>query len=203
MKINFKLSTKEIKIHQAIKIQILLEREDLNYQTKQIFCLAEWTSMKPEDWKRVKQKQVDYLFNKLIEIIEKEEYPEFERFIEIKGQRFGFIPNMDEIEFSEFGDIETIGQPDKDGKGGGFRVLHEILAILYRPIEVEAGERYVLTDYESESSERKKARARLFLEHMTYYQAKSALFFFLPFNRELMRSSGQSLKSQEIQESFQ
>jgi hypothetical protein len=202
-KINFPLSTKEIKIHQAIKIQKLLANEDLKEATKVVACLAEWTSTTMNDWAKVKQSQIDDLFAKMVGILGEDEYPDFERHIEIEGRKFAFIPNMNAIEFSEFGDIETIAQPDADGIGGGFEVFHKVMAILYRPILIQTGDRYTLESYADEPEEVTQERERFFLKYATYYQCRSAIFFFLPFSRELMNSSNQSLSHQEIQDLLQ
>jgi len=63
----------------------------------------------------------------------------FERFFEMDGKKFGFIPNLDDASFGEVNDIEQrIGKIDK---------MHEAMAVMYRPVIAEKNGKYAIEEY--------------------------------------------------------
>jgi hypothetical protein len=57
------------------------------------------------------------------------------------GQTFGFIPNLEDITFGEYVDLDNYMADTQE--------LHKTMAILYRPITQRAGKRYDIEQYES------------------------------------------------------
>jgi hypothetical protein len=57
------------------------------------------------------------------------------------GQTFGFIPNLEDITFGEYVDLDNYMADSQE--------LHKTMAILYRPITQRAGKRYDIKQYES------------------------------------------------------
>jgi len=63
----------------------------------------------------------------------------------LKGQEYGFIPNLDDISFGEYIDLDTfIGDTEN---------LHRAMNVLYRPIDLKQGNRYTLKEYVPDNSE--------------------------------------------------
>jgi hypothetical protein len=57
------------------------------------------------------------------------------------GQTFGFIPNLEDITFGEYVDLDNYMADTQE--------LHKTMAVLYRPITQRAGKRYDIEQYES------------------------------------------------------
>jgi len=57
------------------------------------------------------------------------------------GQTFGFIPNLEDITFGEYVDLDNYMADTQE--------LHKTMAVLYRPITQRAGKRYDIEPYES------------------------------------------------------
>ena len=66
----------------------------------------------------------------------------------LKGQEYGFIPNLDDISFGEYIDLDTfIGDTEN---------LHRAMNVLYRPIDLKQGNRYTLKEYDPDTNETAK-----------------------------------------------
>ena len=60
-------------------------------------------------------------------------------------QEYGFIPNLDDMSFGEYIDLDTfIGDTEN---------LHRAMNVLYRPIDLKQGNRYTLKEYVPDNSE--------------------------------------------------
>ena len=63
----------------------------------------------------------------------------------LKGVDYGFITELDNMSFGEYMDLDTfIGDNDN---------LHRALNVLFRPIKLNKGSRYIIEDYEPNDSE--------------------------------------------------
>ena len=63
----------------------------------------------------------------------------------LNGVEYGFIPSLEDMSFGEYVDLDTfIGDNDN---------LHRAMNVLYRPIELKQGNRYILKDYNPDTSE--------------------------------------------------
>ncbi len=63
----------------------------------------------------------------------------------LNGVDFGFIPELDDMSFGEYMDLDTfIGDNDN---------LHRAVNVLFRPIEHKRGNRYTITDYDPNTSD--------------------------------------------------
>ena len=66
----------------------------------------------------------------------------------LDGVEYGFIPELDDISFGEYMDLDTFIS-DNDN-------LHRAANVLFRPIKHIRGHRYVIEDYDPDSSETAK-----------------------------------------------
>jgi len=64
------------------------------------------------------------------------------------GVQYGFIPDLDDMSFGEYMDLDTfIGDNEN---------IHRAMNVLYRPIKLKKGDRYVIEDYDTSTSEEAK-----------------------------------------------
>jgi len=66
----------------------------------------------------------------------------------LKGIDYGFIPELDDMSFGEYMDLDTFIS-DNDN-------LHRAVNVLFRPIEHKRGNRYKIKDYNPDTSETAK-----------------------------------------------
>ena len=67
--------------------------------------------------------------------------PSLKQEFTIGDQAFGFIPNLEDITFGEYVDLDNYMASTSE--------LHKTMAVLYRPITQRAGKRYDIEPYES------------------------------------------------------
>ena len=79
------------------------------------------------------------IITKLNEAINKE--PKFIRRFHHRGIEYGFIPNLDDITFGEWIDLEKYQ--------GEMTKVHHLISILYRPIIEVSGDRYAIRPYDT------------------------------------------------------
>lgn len=106
------------------------------------------------------------------------------KIIKIDGVEYGLHPKMDELTVAEFADLETYQKDFFDN-------LHKILAILYRPIEVESFGRYRIQPYNGTEN-----RPELFLKKFPLVALQGFLVFFSTIATQLSNDSNLFLKAQ-------
>lgn len=79
----------------------------------------------------------------IVDILTKmlEKKTDLRRIIKIKGVKYGFVPNLDEITFGEYIDLDT--------HLSSWENMHKAMAVLYRPIETEKNGKYNIKDYDA------------------------------------------------------
>ena len=65
--------------------------------------------------------------------------PEFKQTFKIKDLEFGFIPNLEEITFGEYVDLES--------HLSNWQTYHKAMAVLYRPIKTRIKDKYEIVEY--------------------------------------------------------
>tara|TARA_R110002020_G_scaffold60135_3_gene163257 strand:+ start:328 stop:981 length:654 start_codon:yes stop_codon:yes gene_type:complete len=106
----------------------------------------------------------------------------------MNGEKFGFIPDLEEISLGEYIDL--------DGSIGDWSKMHVAMNVLYRPIKDSKLNRYNIMPYNVKGADRMK--------DMPLGYAISSLFFFLNLGVELSRdtihSSLKQTENKDIQE---
>lgn len=121
--------------------------------------------------------QIDALVGH-IEGVDEEKYP-LTKFVELRGRKYGFHPNLEEISVGEFIDLESLCED-------AWTNLPRILSILYRPVTSEALDLYTIAKYTGNEDP-------TVMEEMTMDVVLGCLAFFLTLGLEFVRSSRQSL----------
>jgi len=87
----------------------------------------------------------------------------------LKGVNYGFIPNLDEISFGEFVDL--------DSYLGDWQEMHKAMQVLYRPVEISVKGRYNIKEYTAITDDTMK--------EMPLAYALGAVFFLMNLGKEL------------------
>jgi hypothetical protein len=110
------------------------DEEFLTHKMLEIFCgvpLADLPNIKFSSVANV-MRHVNVMFD---------EKPNLKSTFTLGEQEFGFIPNIEDITFGEYVDL--------DNYMGDVQNLHKTMAVLYRPVTEKAGKRYAIEPYES------------------------------------------------------
>ncbi len=134
----------EIPLHKYQQFQKVLdvnkgaEVNDTFIQEKmlQIFC-----DMPLSDALKYRKSDIDIITNIITEALE--EKPELVRTFKIGDTEFGFIPNLEDMTFGEYIDL--------DNYIGDIKNLHKAMAVLYRPIKQKIKDKYLIQEYKGDS----------------------------------------------------
>jgi hypothetical protein len=91
--------------------------------------------------------------------------PDLTKFFELKGTKYGFIPALNDISLGEFVDLDNYM---KD-----WATMHRAMAVLYRPVTKEKGERYDIEEYTPDES-----REELFKQMPVSVSLGAMVFFY-------------------------
>lgn len=136
VEIQIPTSLKEISLksyQEYIKlIQSTNDLELVNHKTIEIFC-----GLRLQEAARIKATDVIRLVKKIDEVFHQK--PEHIKRFKIKDIEFGFIPNLEDMSWGEYMDLEKYM--------ASWDTYHKALAVMYRPIEKEKGGAYRLMPY--------------------------------------------------------
>ena len=152
------------------------DEEFLTHKMLEIFCgvpLAELPNVKFASVANV-MRHINTMFS---------EKPNLKTEFTIGGETFGFIPNLEDITFGEYVDL--------DNYMGDVQELHKTMAVLYRPITERIGKRYAIEPYESAS----KYSASMKDAPMDVVMGASVFFYHL--GNELLHATLTYLESQK------
>ena len=108
------------------------DQEFIGQKTVEIFC-----GLQMKDVVRVKWNDIRDLTVHLNNIFK--EKPKFQATFKIKGVEFGFIPNLEDMTFGEYIDLESnISSVD---------TFHKAMAVMYRPITKKVKDRHEIFEY--------------------------------------------------------
>ena len=105
----------------------------LQIETIKIFCNIPYVSirrMRADDITSITAQIFDILENKS-SLINK---------FKMDGIEYGFIPNLDEMSFGEYVDLDTYI--------GKWEEIEKAMAVLYRPVTLKKGDKYIIEEYE-------------------------------------------------------
>jgi hypothetical protein len=140
----------------------------------EIFCGIEL-----KDVATIKVKDMNYLvehFNKIFSV-----KPVFHQTFKLKGMEFGFIPNLEEISWGEYIDLE---HHLNDWEG-----FHKAMAVMYRPIINKNKDKYEIAPYTASEEYHE------LMKYMPMEIAISARVFFYHLGNELLNSTLSYLES--------
>ena len=169
LEINVPDSLSEITLGQYQKFVKLysgeVTEEFLALKMLEIFC-----GVKLSDAYQLRFKDVDGVVELLTDTLN--EKPQLVQRFKMKGVEYGFIPNLDDMSFGEYIDLDTYI--------GNWQEMHRAMAVLYRPIKNKHGERYNIVPYEVVNAEMYK--------DMPLDAAISSVLFFYRLGIDLSRA---------------
>ena len=134
---------------------------------------------------KMKAKSIRDITNVLSEMFT--EKPELVKEFTMKGVDYGFIPDLENMTFGEYVDLDTyIGDVDN---------LHRAMAVLYRPITQKANDKYSIEEYEGEDDEKMK--------DMPMDAVLSSILFFYHLGMELSTTMLNYLQEEEEKDILQ
>lgn len=107
--------------------------EELQEQMLRIFCDVE-----PAEYRAMSNKDKELVVSKIVPLFTKQ--PQRVQRIDYNGKRYGFHPNLEELTFGEFVDLEAYESKVEN--------LHKVAHILFRPITKSFGSRYRIEEYD-------------------------------------------------------
>lgn len=159
-----------------IKLKDLSETE-LSLKMIEIFC-----NLKSEQVRYLKATDVRTVVTIISEMFDSK--PSLVNTFKIDGIEYGFIPNLDEMSFGEYIDLDTyIGDWDNIDKAMG---------VLYRPVEMRKGNRYHIKEYEAGETEHLKA--------MPLDAVLGSILFFYRLGNDLCKIMMNSLEGKEMED---
>lgn len=159
-----------------------------------------FVSLKSEDEMFIAQKAIEIFCNVPLIIVNNMPYREVARISKrifgyfekkhslkrktrINGKEFGFIPNLEDITFGEYVDL--------DGTVADWETMHNAMAVLYRPITEEKKELYRIEEYESSHKYKDT------MKQVTMDVVFGALVFFWTLGTELSIAMVDSLEKEQ------
>lgn len=127
MKVELPENQKEITLGQYQDYMKLIERTDLSKFEFIKRKVKIFTGLNYKQVSEIKQNDIDDIVLSIDKALHQES--EFKNRFEMGGVEFGFIPNFDDIKSKEYFDLTTYN--------ANVETLHNLMAILFRPIKKE------------------------------------------------------------------
>lgn len=183
MKLDIRVPTSlnDIPLHQYQKfITTFQDDEALTDEYAAIKMLEIFCGLKTDESLQVKVSDIKKITDKLNKALS--EKPLLITRFKLGGTEFGFVPQLDDLSFGEFVDIEN--------NIGDWETMHKAMAVLYRPVTQRVGKKYEIEDYRGDSW----WDAML---NMPASVAVSAINFFFHLENDLLKATFHSLDQQE------
>lgn len=136
---------------------------------KTIITISSFTDAPSKLLQGCKKSDIDAVMVELGKLMDNQANTDLNLIITIDGVDYGFHPNLHELKLKEFVDLDNkLGQ--------GWSAMDSVMAILYRPIIEQNGEKYKVEDYDYRTA---KKRAELFRDNLSIDTVNGASSFFL------------------------
>lgn len=151
----------------SINTEDNLDSSFLMHKTVEVFC-----NLELKDIAKIKFTYVQEILNDIDKVFQSknELIPKFK----MDGTTYGFIPVLDDMTLGEYIDL--------DENFSDWESMHKAMAVLYRPVKLEKGNRYQIEEYEgTDNAERMK--------RMPLDVVMGAMVFFYHLNKELLKTT--------------
>ena len=104
----------------------------------------------------------------------------FDRIIEVRGRRLGFLPDINSMTFREHVDLDQLAQTIwREKKSIDYTNLPQLMAVMFRPVTEQVGEYYNIQKYDLDNTEKYMAD----IMDLTLDRVNGALLFFFEYRR--------------------
>jgi len=111
---------------------------------------------------------------------------QFDRIIEVRGRRLGFLPDINGMTFREHVDLDQLAQTIwREKKSIDYTNLPQLMAVMFRPVTEQVGQYYNIEKYDLDKTEKYMAD----ILDLTLDRVNGALLFFSSIGAELANSS--------------
>ena len=156
----------------------------LNYDDKQddytktLNTISAFIGVPFTELEKCKKSDIDKVDEVLAKLLQDKTNEELNLVFIINDKEYGFHPNLQELTFAEFVDLDNyLKEPIKN--------LHLVMGVLYREIVKKKKDKYTIVDYDST---RCIKNAELFKENLSVATTQGASSFFLIIGKELQKS---------------
>lgn len=137
--------------------------------TKTLNTICAFTGVPFADLEKCKKSDVDKVNVVLSKLLQDKVSEDLNMIITINDKEYGFHPNLKELTFAEFVDLDNyLKEPIKN--------LHLIMGVLYREIKNKKKEKYNIVDYDSTTCMK---NADIFKDKLSVSTVQGASSFFL------------------------
>jgi len=110
----------------------------LQMETIRIFCNIPLISVR-----RMRASDINDITNNIFKMLETK--PTLINRFKMNGVEYGFIPNLDDMTFGEYVDLDTYI--------GNWPEIEKAMAVLYRPVTIKVKNKYLIEDYNADNYE--------------------------------------------------
>ena len=194
MKLRIPSELSDISLEQAQKVLLIDLNPDMTDFAKQVHSVAIMTGRTPAEIGQVHLTDLENNYDRIFAMIEGGgmEAP-LKRHVKYLNRKYSFIEDVRDMETGAFVDIDTMTQGDAYAEN-----LHKIMAILYRPMDAQIGNRYRLQSYVKEHPREKAERQKVFLKYMTLDVVRGAAGFFLAVMQKSLNISDNSFPAHRL-----
>lgn len=180
---NIPTSWKQIKLGDFM--QFMQQIEGVKDETQQALITINTLTKAPIDLlEKCEKNKIDEVVETLQTLLNEEGNKELNLIFNIDGIDYGFHPNLHELKLKEFVDLDN-----KLSKG--WLAMSDVMAILYRPITEQKGEKYKIEDYDFLTASK---RAELFKDNLSISTVNGAASFFLTIATNYIQITRKSLQ---------
>lgn len=167
--------------------------EDLDKHTSNMNAINAIVGVEHEVLEKCKASDVNEIVNALEKLATTKINETLNLIITIDDVDFGFHPNLKEMTFAEFVDLDNYLENPLDN-------LHKLMGVLYRPINNLKNKGYDIVPYDSVSS---LQNAKLFQDKLSIATVNGAAAFFLSIGQEYLIILQSYLKSRKRKQTIE
>ena len=150
--------------------------DDLDEHTLNMNAINSLLGVPMQTLEKCKKTDIDKISECIVKLSSVKVNTTLNLIIEVDGKKYGFHPNLKDITFGEFVDLDNYLEKPLEN-------LHYIMAILYREITFEKKNKYSIEEYDSSKCVKV---ADIFKEKLSIATVNGALGFFLNIGKEYL-----------------
>jgi len=167
---NYSIPTSWSQVSLGKYMDYMLDIEGVEDELAQtIITISAFTNAPKKLLQDCKKSDIDAVMSELGKLMEQETNKHLNLIITIDNIDYGFHPNLHELKLKEFVDLDN-------KLADGWSAMDSVMAILYRPITEQKGDKYKIEEYDFRSA---KKRAKIFRDNLSVNTVNGAASFFL------------------------